>query len=175
MTGKELGSPTCAPLFFCAHIPFLRPLRRLEKSTVKTQMYHPSFECGFCALFPFFFRPPTGEGKTYFLFLSPTSRTVTFFAGYHRNILSISLFCEEGETRAKGRNECLFVRSSSSSPPTPSTQLTKGVTLELKSYAIQSFDQISVSAANTLAWFVCSHTFPEKQEKKDGAYSLDKI
>lgn len=67
-TGKELSSPSSAPLFFYAHIPFLRPLRRLEKSTVKTQMYHPSFECGFCAFFPFFFRPPTGEEKTYFLF-----------------------------------------------------------------------------------------------------------
>lgn len=67
-TGKELASPSCAPLFFYAHIPFLRPLRRLEKSTVKTQMYHPSFECGFFAFFPFFFRPPAGEGKSYVLF-----------------------------------------------------------------------------------------------------------
>lgn len=66
-TGKELSSRSCAPLFFYAHIPFLRPLRRLEKNTVKTQMYHPSFECGFCAFFPFF-SVPTGEEKTYFLF-----------------------------------------------------------------------------------------------------------
>ena len=116
-TGKELSSRSCAPLFFYAHITFLRPLRRLEKSTVKTQMYHPSFECGFCAFFPFF--RPNGRGKNLFSFLSPSSRTVPFFAGYHRNILSIRLFCEEGETRAKGRNECLFVRSSFPPLPTP--------------------------------------------------------
>ena len=117
-TGKELSSPSCAPLFFYAHIPFLRPLRRLEKSTVKTEMYHPSFECGFCAFFPFF-PSQRARKKPIFSFLSPTSRTVTFFAGYHRNILSISLFCEEGETRAKGRNECFFVRSSFPPLPTP--------------------------------------------------------
>ena len=117
-TGKELSSRSCAPLFFYAHIPFLRPLRRLEKSTVKTQMYHPSFECGFCEFFPFSSVPQRARKKPIF-FLSPTSRTVTFFAGYHRNILSISLFREEGETRAKGRNECLFVRSSLPLLPTP--------------------------------------------------------
>ena len=89
-TGKELSSPSCAPLFFYAYIPFLRPLRRFEKSTVKTQMYHPSFECGLGSMhfFPFSSVPQRARKKPIF-FLSPTSRTVTFFAGYHRNILSI--------------------------------------------------------------------------------------
>ena len=99
-TGKELSSPSCAPLFFYAHIPFLRPLRRLEKSTVKTQMYHPSFECGSCAFFPFF-SSPNGRGKNLFSFLSPSSRTVPFFAGYHRNILSISSV-RKGRQEQKG-------------------------------------------------------------------------
>ena len=68
-TGKELSSPSCAPLFFYAHIPFLRPLRRLEKSTVKTQMYHPSFECGFCAFFPFSSVPQRARKKPIFFFV----------------------------------------------------------------------------------------------------------
>lgn len=69
--------------------------------------------------FSLFLPSPNGRGKNLFSSSSPTSRTVTFFAGYHRNILSISLFYEEGETRAKGRNECLFVRSSFPPLPTP--------------------------------------------------------
>ena len=68
-TGKELSSRSCAPLFFYAHIPFLRQLRRLEKNTVKTQMYHPSFEGGSCAFFPFSFVPQRARKKPIFFFV----------------------------------------------------------------------------------------------------------
>lgn len=135
--------------------------------------------------FPFSSVPQRARKKPHFFLLSPTSGTVTFFADYHRNILSISLFCEEGETRVKGRNGAFFVRSSFLPASTPFTHLTNGVTIHLespksllfvkeRSYSF-FFDQISVSAANTLTWFVCLHTFSEKQEKKDSAYSLNKI
>lgn len=67
-TGKELSSPSSAPLFFYAHIPFLRPLRRLEKSTVKTEMYHNHLSVGSVHFFPFSSVPQRARKKTYFLF-----------------------------------------------------------------------------------------------------------
>lgn len=111
-TGKELSSRSCAPLFCYAHCAGLK--RALLKHRCTT--LHLSVGS---VHFSLFLPSPNGRGKNLFSSLSPTSRTVTFFAGYHRNILSISLFCEEGETRAKGRNECLFVRSSFPPLPTP--------------------------------------------------------
>lgn len=64
-TGKELASPSCAPLFFYAHIPFLRPLRRLEKSTVKTL----HLSVGSLHFFPFSSVPQRAREKAMFFFV----------------------------------------------------------------------------------------------------------
>ena len=117
-TGKELSSPSCAPLFFYAHILSCTHCAGLKRALLKHRCTTLHLSVG-SVHFSLFLPSPHGPGKNLFSFLSPTSRTVTFFAGYHRNILSISLFCEEGETRAKGRNECFFVRSSFPPLPTP--------------------------------------------------------
>ena len=110
-TGKELSSPSCAFLSY-AHCAGLKRALLKHRCTTLHLSVGPVH-------FSLFLSSPNGRGKNLFSFLSPSSRTVPFFAGYHRNILSISLFCEEGETRAKGRNECLFVRSSFPPLPTP--------------------------------------------------------
>lgn len=110
-TGKELSSPSCAFLSYAHCAGLKRTLLKHRCTTLHLSVGSVHFSL--------FLPSPHGPGKNLFSFLSPTSRTVTFFAGYHRNILSISLFCEEGETRAKGRNECFFVRSSFPPLPTP--------------------------------------------------------
>ena len=51
--------------------------------------------------FSLFLSSPNGRGKNLFSFLSPSSRTVPFFAGYHRNILSISSV-RKGRQEQKG-------------------------------------------------------------------------
>ena len=110
-TGKELSSPSCAFLSYAHCAGLKRTLLKHRCTTLHLSVGSVNFSL--------FLPSPNGRGKNLFSSLSPTSRTVTFFAGYHRNILSISLFREEGETRAKGRNECLFVRSSFPPLPTP--------------------------------------------------------
>lgn len=110
-TGKELSSPSCAFLSYVHCAGLKRTLLKHRCTTLHLSVGSVHFSL--------FLPSSNGRGKNLFSFLSPSSRTVPFFAGYHRNILSIRLFCEEGETRAKGRNECLFVRSSFPPLPTP--------------------------------------------------------
>lgn len=88
-------------------------------------------------IFPFFFRPPTGEEKTYFLFcplpLEPClSSQVTI------EISWASVLWGRGD-KSKRAEWVPFCQVFLPAPSNPSTQLTKGVAIELKSHATHSF------------------------------------
>lgn len=92
-TGKELSSPSCAFLSY-AHCAGLKRTLLKHRCTTLHLSVGPVH-------FSLFLSSPNGRGKNLFSFLSPSSRTVPFFAGYHRNILSISSV-RKGRQEQKG-------------------------------------------------------------------------
>lgn len=92
-TGKELSSPSCAFLSYAHCAGLKRALLKHRCTTLHLSVGSVHFSL--------FLPSPHGPGKNLFSFLSPSSRTVPFFAGYHRNILSISSV-RKGRQEQKG-------------------------------------------------------------------------